>query len=69
MPQRAANLKTVLLTLVDEVENLRAIQAVLVRFSTAHDNPEIARIAKDGALKDESAHYDTLRRSIEELAL
>ena len=69
MTQQPANLGTILIALVDELENLRASQAVLAQFGSVPTNPEIVRIAKDRALKDEAGHYDILRQSIRGLAL
>ena len=63
-----AALKQVLLSLVDEVENLMASQAVLALFSPAPPTIEVARIAKGQASKDAERHFGKLRQQIEELA-
>jgi hypothetical protein len=63
-----AELKTILLELVSEVEDLRANQVLLVGLSLGPMTVGGALKAKGLALKTGSANFDTLRTRIEGLA-
>jgi len=69
MTSKPANLRSVLETLLGEIEDLRAGLAVVADYSPAPPETEVAQLAKQAALKQTHDYYETIRRQIQGLAL
>jgi len=69
MTNKPADLRDVLVTLLGEIEDLRASLTVVAEYSPAPPETEVAQLGKQAALKDAHEHYEKIRRQIRGLAL